>query len=426
MRIYLIVLGIFVSLSAFGDMGSMKKVSLGQLIDQALKDNYEFKAMQMEAQSAEHSVGPKSSYDDPELSFEAQNYPKDSLSPNEYSMTGNQISLTQKIQFPGKLGNLGEAASKEAEAKKHMVKSKELELIRDVKTAYFGLLLAYRKQKILTEEKNVLRQVVNATRGRFTAGKSSQAELLGVQVEEANLMDDLLKADREIAEKNGDLDHLLSQNHHTMVEPEDVSKTIFDFKNITEEKVSEKALETSPMIHSKRAESESSSAKLSYAKKGYIPDLDFGVGYTLRRPGIGDRGVDFLSGKVGITLPIWAGSKQSEEVKVAEADHAKNQFDLEEEKSHLLHSVHTLYAEVTEASQRLDLYDGGLLPLTRQAVSSGLSAYQAGRLQFPTLLNSIKTRFQTEYSRIEALVNYETKIATLEALVGEPLGGHGK
>jgi cobalt-zinc-cadmium efflux system outer membrane protein len=421
-----ILFGIAFSLASLGEMNSIKKMSLSDLIERARSSNYDYRAAELNAESKEHLIGPKSSYEDPELSFEMQNYPKDSLSSNEYSMTGNQISLSQKIPFPGKLSKLGEVASKEAESMRQMVKYKELELIRDVKNAYFALLLSYKKKEILTEEKNVLRQVVNSTRQRFTAGKSSQAELLNVQVEEANLLDELLKADSQIKEKNGDLDHLLSESHHTMIEPEDLPKTSFDFKKITEEVVSEKALAISPMIRSKRAESEASSAQLSYAEKGYIPDLALGLGYTLRRPSAGDRGVDFLTGKIGFTLPIWAGTKQSEEIKSALADNSRSKFLLEEEKSHLLHSVHTLYSEVEEASQRLNLYDGGLLPLTRQAVASGLSAYQANRVAFSTLLNSIKIRFQTEFNRTEAFVNYETKIATLEALVGEPLGGQIK
>lgn len=123
-----------------------------------------------------------------------------------------------------------------------------------------------------------------------------------------------------------------------------------------------------------------------------------------------------------MSLPIWTFSKQSEEVKGARAQEAKSDALLNEERNHILHSVHTIFSELQEANKRLSLFGGGLLPLAEQSTQSGKLAYSTGKIEYASLLNLIKTRFQTELSYYEALVNYESKIAELEALLGEPLG----
>src|SRR5256885_9427009 len=79
---------------------------LKDLIEEGLQKNAALKAAKAEALSKEAEAGPKSSYEDPMLAFEAMNYPVDTFSNTETGMTGNQLSLTQRVPFPGKLGKL--------------------------------------------------------------------------------------------------------------------------------------------------------------------------------------------------------------------------------------------------------------------------------------------------------------------------------
>ena len=161
----------------------------------------------------------------------------------------------------------------------------------------------------------------------------------------------------------------------------------------------------------------------TYAKLSYLPDFELMGGYMFREPSPGDPGTDFVSGKIGMSVPLWFLTKQVEQVKSARAQKAKAQADLQTERTRLVQEVRSGYAELLQAQQNLDLYENGILPLSRQAVGSGKSAYLTGRLDYLSLLTLINTRFQTEYVYNESLVNYETKIAELEVLMGESLDG---
>lgn len=402
----------------------IKIIMLKDVIQEALNNNPALRVAKFEALSKGAEIGPKGSYDDPMLGYEAMNYPVDTLSPYEFSMTGNQFSLSQKIPFPGKLSKLRNAATHEYNSKKENFNNEQLLLIKTVRIAYYELFLAYKKQAVVNEELTVTHQLISVTRQRYTVGKVSNAELLNFQLEEATLNQQLFEAEKLIDQKMGDLNHALGRsNHHEMGKPEEIKKTQVNFSKVTEGYLEDKITSLNPSLKSKHFNVDAAEERLSHAKWNYLPDFEFLVAYTKRKPSPGDRGVDFISGGVALSIPLWAFSKQSEEVNGASADKAKAEAQFEEERLHILHMVHSMYAELNEARKNLDLFGGGLLPLAQQSITSGRSAYLSGKIEYASLLNLVKTRFQTEYAYYQALVKYESMIAELEALTGGPFEG---
>ncbi len=397
-------------------------LKLQPLIEEALKNRPALQAAKYEADAKEAEIGPQGAYDDPMVGFTAMNYPADTRSPGEFGMTGNEWSVTQRIPFPGKLSKLRNAAEHEFEAKRAAYDKKQLGLVKEVKVAFFELFLAYRKREILNEQLSLIAQLIGVARSKYALNKLTQAELLGLQSEEGNLRDQGLMVEKQIAVKTGDLNHAMGRSkHHYLPRPEDVKRTPLDLSKVTEQALGERVLEKNPGLKSIRSDLESAEERHSFAKWNYLPDFELKLAYTQRQPSPGDRGVDFVSAGVALSLPLWAFSKQSEQLKGASAERARAKALLDEERIHMLHMVHTMYSELQEAAKRLNLYEGGLVPLARQSVLSAKSAYLTGRIDYATLNSLIRNRFQTEIAYNEALVNYESRLAEFEALVGEPL-----
>jgi outer membrane protein TolC len=399
------------------------QLKLAELIQLALDRNPSLRATKYEALSKNAEIGPRGSYEDPMLSFEAINYPANSLSSDEIGMTGRQIGITQKLPFPGKLSKQRQVALHESEAKSEDFNQKKLELIRNVTTAYYAFFLAFKKREVLNEEKNLIHQIIAVARSRFVSGKIPQADLLSLQVEEGNLIDQGLQAETQVQVKLAELVQLTGESDGTSLkgEPEGPGKVRLDLDALHEKVVIDKALQKNPQLKSTQSMFRVAETSLSYSKWNYLPDFEVGASYMFRSTNPDDRGVDVVSGKIGITLPIWAYSKQSEEVKKASAERSRAEAILESSRLDLLRSIHTKFAELFEAHRRLELYEGGYLALAKQAVDSGKSAYLASRIDYATLLNAITQRFKNEYAYNEALVNYETRIAELELLLGETL-----
>ena len=67
-------------------------------------------------------------------------------------MTGKELSLEQKIPFPGKLSKLRSAARNEFESKVAAYENQKLGLIRDVKLAYYAALVVERTRLVAKAE----------------------------------------------------------------------------------------------------------------------------------------------------------------------------------------------------------------------------------------------------------------------------------
>ncbi len=408
------------------DEKSVETLRLAPLISEALEKNAELKATEQAIVIKDAEIGPSGSYDDPVLGFEMMNYPIDSFANNRFGMTGNQVSMSQKIPFPGKLTKKQNAIRFESEAQKEELRQKRLEITKQVKLIYFELFAVYRKFDTLKEQRALLDQLIVVTRNNYALGKRSQAEVLNFQVESASLLDQELTQEKLIRSKFGEINHLLGRSDHQGYlygRPESIQKTPIKFSDLLEKKLFEMAFSQGPMAKERLAMLKASEERLAYSNLNYLPDLEFKLGYTFRKPSPGDPGTDFASAMVGVSIPLWAGSKQTEENRGAAANKVRNEALLQEERNRIAHMIHVLFAELDEANKRVDLFEGGVLPLTRQAVAAGRSAYLTGKLDYATLLSSINKRFQMEVASTEALAIRESKIAEIEAMIGSSLGG---
>lgn len=403
-------------------------LKLDDLISQVLTQNQELKAQEFEVQSQKAQIGPAGAPDDPMLEVRAMNLPVDTYSRTKEDMTGVEVSVRQSIPFPGKRGKLREAAKHSANASQNLFEQKKWQLIKQVKDLYYTLYLAYQNQALLEEQKRILAQVIATSRSQYTLGKVPQAALLKLQVEEANLIDEVLKNESAIRVANNELNHLLGHTgDHKHGRPETIQRSNFDFKNWTEDKIASLVVESSAKLKGLGSKVQSEEETLSYAKKGYLPDFQVMAGYTFReRTEMGGAGTDMVSVGVGISIPLWAGSKQSEQIKSAAANKGKAEAEFRDLRLMTEHEARAAFSELTEAKKRIELYNGGLLQLAVQSVASGRSAYLTGKIDFASLLDSIRTQYKTQYAYQEALVKFEMKLAQLEVLASQSLTTGGK
>ncbi len=397
-------------------------LKLADLVKEAVTSRPALEAARQEAEAKRAQVSPAGAYDDPMVGFSAVNYPVNTLSRRDSGMAGNEWMVSQKIRFPGKLTKLQNAAQFDAEAKFQAAGAKERDVVREVKTAYYGLYLAHRKNDILSEQIGLLRQLLSVARGQFVLGKMSQAEILAMQSEEGLLMSQILGAQKEIELMRAELNFAIGKPLVSRTErPGAISRTIFDLSKPAQEKLQSSVLNQNLDIKAASLGFNAAESKLGYAKLNYLPDFEFKFAYMLREPTAGDLGIDSVTGSVSMSVPLWFFAKQTPEVNAARAEKVRAEAQVDEQKNYLIQQTHKVLAELEEADQKIKLYEGGLLPLSRQAVMAGKSAYMAGKLEYGAMINSFRNWFQTELSSSEALVNYETKIAELEVLLARSL-----
>ena len=87
----------------------------------------------------------------------------------------------------------------------------------------------------------------------------------------------------------------------------------------------------------------------------------------------------------------------------------------------LISQTRRAHAELTRASSEEALLETGLVPQARQSLESSRSAYEVGRIEFLSLLDSQVRLLDAELQLVRARADKRRAFAALEAAAGEKL-----
>jgi cobalt-zinc-cadmium efflux system outer membrane protein len=132
---------------------------------------------------------------------------------------------------------------------------------------------------------------------------------------------------------------------------------------------------------------------------------------------------DMVSLMVGISIPVWAGSRQLPMRRELLAMQSMQEAEERNLYNETFAQLAELRAEAERARNLSRLYATAILPQARASVESALSAYRVGRVDYMTLVDNQMTvnRYAIEGIRLTAA--YDGAVAQIEALIGADLGG---
>ncbi|HEX6051960.1 MAG TPA: TolC family protein, partial [Gemmatimonadaceae bacterium] len=174
-----------------------------------------------------------------------------------------------------------------------------------------------------------------------------------------------------------------------------------------------------PMLRAGGEEVQAADAASRLARRELIPDLQLGVQYGQRRGEM--RTERMASLMLGASVPVFARSRQLRMREEAAAMRAMAAADLAAMRADTRAAVVEANAELTRARNLAALYRGTVIPQAEATVSSALSAYRVGGVDFMTLLDDrmLVNQYRQELVRLEA---DEGKVwAELEMLLGREL-----
>ena len=122
---------------------------------------------------------------------------------------------------------------------------------------------------------------------------------------------------------------------------------------------------------------------------------------------------------LGLTLPIWMGSKQDARIRevVQELQAAKSGAEA------VGLDVVTQLERTLDALERLNreiaLYQKQVEMQSHQALSASISDYQVGRVGFVSVLQNWQVELEVELTVVRLLTEREERLAQMHSLVGE-------
>lgn len=388
--------------------------ALQHLIEQALENNPEIKAMQRRFDLMRARIPQAKALDEPMLSVGYMG----NIAPFQVQKgdpsSGRTISISQDLPFPGKRSLRGKVASSDADAEWWAFEQTRRNVVAEVKDAYFDLYYLTKALGVVTKTKTLLEQFIKIAEARYSVGKGIQQDVLKAQVEFSKLIEQqtMLEQRKQIAEAR--LNSLLYREPESPLGiPEELKPRDFPYSL---GQLNETAVTNYPELKAQRRKIEGAQYAIQLAKKEFYPD--FSVGFTyVNRPAM----PEMYGVTVGIKLPVYYAQKQRPALTEATASFEAEKRSLENTTTVLMFKIRDKYLAATTARRLLSLYSTTIVPQSSLSLESAIAGYQVGRVDFLTLLDNLVTLLNYELSYYEQLSNEEKAVAALEPLVGVTL-----
>ena len=395
------------------------KHTLNKFIETAKKQNPSLLEAKNRINIYKQIPDQRSSWKDPMLTLGLANLPVDTFSFREQAMTQKQIQLTQEIPFPGKTSLKREAADEDVSIAKWNLKELELNIIRQVKESFYEL--CYINSALVTTQQNkvLLKQFVTIAESKYSVGKGIQQDVLKAQVELSKIMDELIELKQLQANETAKLNTLMNRLPQEPLEiPHGLTQTNFKFDIKLLQDLAEK---NRPFLQGIQSTINKFTITKKLAEREYYPNIQVGVRYGQRQDSQVQDHPDFISGFIGVSIPIWFATKQSK--KVAEENYriitAKDSYNAA--RNDVFLKIKLILDKEIKGQKLISLIKTGIIPQARQSLESALAAYSVDKIDFLTLIDNQVTLLKWEIKYHRQLTDYEQNLAALEHVVGQQL-----
>jgi outer membrane protein, heavy metal efflux system len=310
------------------------------------------------------------------------------------------------LQLPIKPAQAGKVALQDARAAGYRFLVMKFDLQRRVLNAYYDLALVEERLRIQKRNVELLDAVAQSVRARVQAG-APQQDLLKAQIEWRLAENELRNMQAERSSAAAMLNGLLSR---TPEAPLDLPPALPAARAVAADDARLIAMGAAqnPELAALAAQVQGRSDALELARLRYIPDINPTLAFT---------GSISQAAGVAIMLPtqipaIEAGIKESQAMLQA-SQAAGRQTGRDRAASF----VAALYF-MRNSEREVELYQGAILALAEQALSSSRASYIAGRSNYSELIESQRTLLNVQLMTAQARMEREKRLAELEMLAG--------
>ena len=424
---------------ALSSVGSAQSESpLDSLVARAVDVSPLVAAATARADAAAARVAPAGARPDPMLMAGVQNLPAGNPGFADF-MTMKMIGVSQTIPFPGKLSARVSVAEEELAAARAEVLGARRSVARQVRLLYYDLAFATRALDVVTRTQGLVSAMIPVTEGRYASGSGSQSEILRVRIETARLADEAAVLTEEKRATLAELNTLLGRSADTPVGEAEIPAAIaraavgdsarsITFASATlgarvkdspipsVDSLFALAVRNDAVLQVHEAMMRAQRARAALARRERLPDIDISLQYGQR-----NGFEDMVTAVVSVPIPLQKRRKQDAEVIAADAD--LRALDAEHMVS--LNEIRTKLARLDGALERdraqLALYVTAILPQARASLASANAGYQAGRVEFATLIDAQALLFNYETDYYRTLTDFAKALAELEEQTGRTL-----
>lgn len=392
-------------------MAQDEPYTLEQCISIALLQNPVVKSSEDLFQAALARVSQAKALSQPSLGFDSDLQPD----PFDFRNSGESyIGASKSFLFPGKRKVNTAIATKASNEVLMDADLLRLNLIYQVKMAFYMLILNQKHLDFAHQNKNLAQDFLDKTKVKFEAGDGAQVEVLRAKVEVAKAASEIETALNDLLTAKANLNFLLGREKNSEIE---ITGELYNIPVLFDLEVLKKqALANRPEIHRIRISLEKENLFKKQAQLSYLPDFDLGF----FRHNIA-REVNTWDVTLAIPIPVFFTQPLRGEIAEAKANYSSLESELKNLENSINLQVENAYRLALTAQNMIKLFDKEMLLQSEQVYQMLLFSYQEGEISGIELIEARKTLINTKKSYGDALFNYDAAVASLEKSIGQSL-----
>jgi outer membrane protein TolC len=392
--------------------------SVESLLDLARQNNPELATMRHEADAAQERVAQADALPDPRFKLELQDVTRmgaqnPTLWPSDVGST--RYTFTQELPWFGTRALQRAQAQYTVQSAQTSAQGVWVDLASRIKLAYAQLYFLRRNQRLSQEILGLMQSLEQIAQVRYASGLAPQQDAIRAQTEQTAMRSELIAMQSELRQARVRLNGWLARpSQAELAEPQSL-RALPQAEQLNSEALEQRVRARNPQLAADEARVGAADAAQALTMKGRYPTLTLGVAPTQFQN-------DFKTWDLMLELniPLWQGTRRAQEREsVAMAEAARTRRDTT--RNQLLSDLNENLEALQSAQQTESLVAGSLLPQAELTLQAALVGYEAGKVDFATVLDAERQIRQAKQTRIKAQAEGQARLAQIERLLGEDL-----
>jgi outer membrane protein TolC len=290
------------------------------------------------------------------------------------------------------------------------------QVIRDVKTAFYRLLLVQEKVRAFQEIRDLSLGNMEMARIRVLAGESSPYDTLKVKVDLAEVENTLLALEKSVDLARSELRLLIGREPEGDLNVE--GRLLFYPVEFDVDTLKQMAVVHHPGLQEAAAAVRQSRSVRNEAWMDMLPSVHLRYFQMDMR---NDPNPDRWGGELALSVPVWFLLRGQGAVRSSALRIDASRFHMIHERRSILLEVDRAYQHLIVAQKQVENYRQNTLREVEELVRIATRSYEEGEMGYLEMSEALKSYNRIRIGYVESIFGYLATLADLEYAVGKPL-----
>jgi cobalt-zinc-cadmium efflux system outer membrane protein len=334
---------------------------------------------------------------------------KDSV--DQESLTEYNVTVGQPLEWPAMRRARQRGADAALATANAGLSETRLNLVANVKTAFYDLLLAQQDTGMAKQNLETIEGVARIVKARVKSGEAPQFEAIKADVEVLKAKQLMARAEKAVRVNRVVLDS------YTVgaLGPSFIIQG--DFAGMPSalnlEQLVARAVREHPTLQRLRRSVEQADWKIEFEREARVPTV------TLNGSFWREIGREAVQGGFSIPTPIWY--RREGEIASALGTKRREEAELLRTRQELTRAVHQHYQDVRTTAELIEVFEKGLLKQAQEALRLAQFSFQQGASSLLEVLDAQRVQRQILLDYAQARFQLAVSLAQLERAVGQVL-----